>query len=390
MKSRGKMLAVLVALLMVVSLVFTGCGGANSGEKEPDSAEAPEEYKIGFLAPLTGDCAFWGIRGKEAAELAAEKINAEGGINGAKLVIEFEDTRGEKTEVANIVQRYASDPSILGICGSVLSGSMFVGGPIADSNGVLMCGFATTAKGIPQIGEYVFRIATTSDIGTRAMFAYAKENYGIESIAILSSMNNDFSVDAHKTCLEAAEEVGLEVVADETYSDGDTNFTAQINKIMKAKPDAIMMAGYATEGSLAILEAKKQGFEGLFMGGDGMIDADTLTKIGGEATEGMLLYGGYSAEYDNPVSKEFVKKFREKYGHDPEAAAGAAYDVILIMAKAMKQSGPDRAAFRDAFAQTKDFQGVSGSTSFDENREVVKTTFILEFKDGFFKLVGTK
>lgn len=374
----------LIIMLIVTSFTVTSCSDSKSS-----SNDTVEEYRIGLVLPLTGDASFWGIRCKEAAELAADKVNAEGGINGAKLVIEAQDTRGEASEAANVVQRYASDKRFTAIGGSVLSGEMFIGGPIANEAGIVMCGFATTAAGIPEIGEYVFRVATTGAVGTPALLKYAKEAYSLKNIAIFSSLNNDYSVAARKDFVNGAEQNGLEIVGDETYSDGDTNFSAQVNKIMSANPDAIVLAGYPTEGALIAIEARKQGFTGVFMGGDGMIDSETLSKIGGEATENSIYFGGYNAGYDNPISKEFVKSFTEKYGHEPESAAAGAYDAVMMMANAMKKSGPDRKAFRDEFAKTQGHQGVSGEISFDENREVVKTTFIFEYRDGNFYLIDT-
>jgi len=382
-------------LIMLTCLVFVSCSNAKTEVASKDQTNADtvkeiKEYKIGLVLPLTGDTSFWGIRCKEAAQLAADKINAEGGINGANLVIDPQDTRGQKSEVANVVQRFASDTSYIAIGGSVLSGDMFVGGPIANNAGIVMCGFATTATGIPEIGDYIFRIATTGEVGTPAMMAYAKEKYNLKSVAILSSINNDYSVGARNDFINGAKQLELEVVADETYSDGDNNFSAQISKIVAAKPDALIFAGYATEGSLAAIEARKQGLTIPFMGGDGMIDAENLSKIGGEATEGMLCFGGYNAGYDNPISKDFVKNFTDKYGHEPESAAAGAYDAVMMMANALKKSGPDRSAFRDVFAVSKDYEGVSGKISFDENREVVKTTFIFEYKDKTFNLIEAR
>lgn len=361
-----------------------------AASQEEETSAQPEQYKLGFMAPLTGNAAFWGIRGQEAVELAVDQINADGGINGVPVVVEYQDTRGDKTELANVARRFVSDPQVLGIIGSVLSGDMFVAGPIADQAGVLICGFGTTARGIPEIGPYVFRIATTGELGVPAALTYAKDKFDLTSVAILYSLNNDYSVDAQALWRAAAEELDLEVTAVETYNDGDTDFSAQISKIAQTEPDALILAGYTTEGSLAAVEARKQGLEIPFIAGDGMIDTETLKKVGGSATDGMILFSGFHPEYDDSKAAGFVEEFTNRFGHEPEAAAANAYDVAQIMFEALKQAGPDRKAVRDAFASVEDFHGVAGQVGFDENGEVVKDTFILRYEDGQFYLLDLR
>lgn len=398
-----------IALLLVGLLVSTaacaqpvpapqsaGEGQAPQAEQEASQQEQtsaqPEHYKLGFMAPLTGNAAFWGIRGKEAVELAVDQVNADGGINGVPVTVDYQDTRGDKTELANVTRRFVSDPEVLGIIGSVLSGDMFVAGPIADQEGVLISGFGTTARGIPEIGPYVFRVATTGELGVPAALSYAKDQFDLSSVAILYSLNNDYSVDAQALWRSAAEDLGLEVTDVETYNDGDTDFSAQIAKIAQSEPDALILAGYTTEGSLAAIEARKQGLEIPFIAGDGMIDTETLQKVGGSATDGMILFSGFHPEYDDPKAAAFVEEFTNRFGHEPEAAAANAYDVAQMMFEALKQTAPNpsREAVRDAFASMKDFHGVAGDVGFDQNGEVVKDTFILRYEDGQFFLLDLR
>jgi branched-chain amino acid transport system substrate-binding protein len=383
-------------LLTIIVLGLVSCAPKATTEEtaqvateEPGvaSTETPKTIKLGFIAPMTGNGAFWGIRGQQAVQIAVDEINAQGGINGAMVEVDYQDDRTDKTEVATIMKRFVEDPEIIAVIGSVMSGDNFIGAPIANQGGLVMCGFATTADGIPQIGEYSFRVANTAAVAIPAILTWAKEKYGLEKVAMVYSLNNDYSVAAQKIWAEEAEKLGIEMVAVETYSDGDTDFSAQVTKIVQAEPDAIILAGYAAEGSLVAIEALKQGLAVPFLGGDGINDSETLHKVGGEATNGIFLYSSFNSAYDAPKAKAFTEEFVKRYDAQPEAAAASAYDVAWMMFEALKVSGPDRAKFRDAFATIKDFEGVEGTISFDENRETIMSTFILEHQNGEFLLV---
>jgi len=379
MKDRQSLKIVYIILIGALVLSLVGCG--------PKATEAPTTIKLGFVAPMSGNNAFWGIRGQQAVQIAVDEINALGGINGLKVEVDYQDNRSDKTEVATIMKRFVEDPDVIAVIGSVVSGDNFIGAPIADQGGLVMCGFATTADGIPAIGKYSFRVANTAAVAIPAILTWAKEKFELTKVAMVYSLNNDYSVAAQKLWSTEVQKLGIEMVAVETYTDGDTDFSAQVTKIVRAKPEAIILAGYAAEGSLVAIEAKKQGLNVPFFGGDGINDSETLHNIGGEATNGVYLYSSFNSAYDAPKAKAFTEEFVKRYDAQPEAAAASAYDVALMMFEALKVSGPDRAKFRDAFAQIRDFEGVEGTISFDENRETIMSTFILEHQNGEFLLV---
>ncbi|MDB6038306.1 MAG: ethanolamine utilization protein EutJ, partial [Verrucomicrobiales bacterium] len=182
---------------------------------------------------------------------------------------------------------------------------------------------------------------------------------------------------------------GGEIVAEQKYSSGDKDFKAQLTAIKAANPDAICVPGYYNEAGLITSQARQLGITVPLFGGDGW-EAEELLQIGGKAMEGTYYSTHYSPEDPNPAVQEFVKKFRAKYNSTPDAMAALGYDSALVLVDAIKRAGTtDGPKLRDAIAATKDFQGVTGKTTIDAQRNASKSAVIITIKDGKFKLVET-
>lgn len=389
---------ILVALIAVALLAF-GCGKQPAGEQKTSEQGGstqtsstftePETIKIGFLGALTGSVSTYGTATLEGMKLAAEEINAAGGINGKKIEILENDDRGDKTEGANITQKYCTQDKVVAIIGDPTTGITKVAAPIANQNKVVIMSAGATGPGVVEIGPYVFRDTLLDAVGGPATIKYIVEKKGWKKVALITSINNDFSVGLSKIFKDGILAAGGEIVAEENISDGDTDFSAQVTNIKNKGAQVIIFSGYYTEGALIMKEVRKQGLKDIVMvGGDGL-QSPVLWELGGDAVEGSISYAGFSPEQPTPTTAKFIENFKKKFNKDPDLFHAQGYDAVQLIANAIKQAGtanPEK--FKDTLAATKNYEGVSGTITFRENREPLKSpVYLLQVKGKKFSLL---
>jgi branched-chain amino acid transport system substrate-binding protein len=221
------------------------------------------------------------------------------------------------------------------------------------------------------------------------MANFALHTLHLKNVAVLTDVKSDYSLGLAKFFKEGFIAGGGAISTEQNYSGGDKDFNAQLTSIKAANPDGIFVPGYYTEVGLIALQAKQLGITVPIFGGDGW-ESSALVSIGGAALEGDYYSTHFSPEDTAPAVQEFVKKFKAKYNETPDAMAALGYDSAMILAAAIKTAGTtDGPKVRDALAATKDFQGVTGKTTIDANRNASKPAVILTIKNGQFKYVET-
>lgn len=373
----------ITAGLLVASLaaVAAGCGGS-SQSSQGSNAQTGGVAKIGVISMLSGGGAAYGEAIRQGLELARDEINAKGKI---KVELVIEDSKGDKNEAINAVNKLIHKDNVLSVMGPALSGEMFAVGPIANQAGVPIMGTSTTAEGITEIGEYVFRNSVPESLAIPQAVKQAKEKYGIKRVAIMYANNNDFSVSGFKTFEQTLKASGIEIVTIETFADKDTDFSAQLTKFATLKPDAVMVAGLYQEAALILKKARELGINVPFVGNNGF-NSPQLIKSGGAAAEGAIVASPWFPGKNDDKVKNFVAAYKNKYGKEPDQFAAQAYDALFIMAEAIEKSGStsDRAKVKDNLKTLKDFSGVTGKFAFDEKRNPAMEVNVLVVKDGNF------
>lgn len=362
----------LLLMALLVGVVVLGMGATSL---------AQQQVVIGTLGPLSGDYASYGLSVANGTELAINEANASGQYN-VTFVLRKEDTRGDQVQALNAMNKLIELDRVTAIVGPVLSGETLTAGPIAQDAGVPFITPSATAPAVSEIGDYQFRNVITDDVQAAQMAEYAVEVLGLRRFAILYS-NNDYGVGLRRAFEETVRSLGAQVVAVESYLDGDSNFSAQVTNIAAQNPDALYIAGYYTEAAMIAQQAALQGLKVRIMGADGF-DSPTLIRLGGEAVEGALFTSGFFAETQDELGREFVRKYEAAYGTKPDMFAANAYDSARILIHVIGQVGADPKAVRDGIAAIKDFPGVTGSTSFAENGDAVKPLYILKVENGAF------
>ena len=382
----------IAALFLAGSLALSLTAGCKKKEEAKTEgapkASAGDTVKIGFLGALTGDVAMLGAPTLVGMKMAAEDINAAGGVNGKKIEIVETDDRGDKQEGASVTQKLISRDNVVAIVGDPTTGITKVAAPIAQKAQVVLLSAGSTGTGVVETGDYIYRDTLLDSVAIPALLDYFAKNIKFRKVAMITSDNNDYSVSMSQLFRDSAKGAGIEIVADEKIKDGDKDFSAQMTNIKAKNPDILFFSGYYTEGALLMKEARKQGLKVNMFGGDGLFSPEFI-KLGGDAVEGSMSYVGFSPEQASPVTAKFIEAFKAKNnGALPSLFEAQGYDAVKLIAAAMATTrSTDPKVFKDAIAKTRNFEGVSGTITIGNNREPIKSPLcLLEIKGGKYVL----
>ena len=370
------------AFLLAATGVLLSCSGG-------EQAGAEDEIVIGEYGSLTGTTATFGISTRNGVDMAIAEINAAGGVLGRQVRVIVEDNQGRPEEAQTVVTKLITSDKVVAIIGEVASSRTLAAAPVAQQAGIPMITPSSTNPAVTDVGDYIFRVCFIDPFQGLVMAKFATASLGLTRVAVLRDIKNDYSVGLADVFIENFTQMGGTIVADESYSEGDTDFSAQLTSIRARNPEAIFLPGYYTEVGLVARQMKSLGLAVPLLGGDGW-DSPSLIEIGGEALEGSYFSNHYSVEDPSPAIQKFVTDYRAKYGETPDALAGLGYDAAMLLFDAMKRAGTtEPAAVRDALAATKDYPGMTGTITLDANRNAVKPAVVLQIKDGKLVYVET-
>lgn len=369
-------------ILPAVVALLAGCGKPGGGAADGDF------IAFGEYASLTGKEAAFGQSSHRGTLIALEEINAAGGLLGKKVNFIFEDNRSTPGESATIAKKLITRDRVVAVLGEVASGRSLEAAPICQANRIPMISPSSTNPKVTETGDYIFRVCFTDPFQGRLLAEFAQRSLKAQNVAILSDVSAPYSVGLAQFFREPFVAGGGKIVSEQKYTGGDKDFKAQLTAIKAAKPDAIFVPGYYTEAGLIVSQARQLGITNTLFGGDGW-EAPELLQIGGTALEGTYYSTHFTAENPDPKVQKFVAAYRAKNGGEtPNSMAALGYDSAMILAEAIKRAGTTEGAkLRDAIAATKDYDGVSGRTTLDAQRNATKPAVIVTVKDGQFRHV---
>lgn len=385
MKNRTRKILALV-LALCLCLMAAGCGSSEQAEAPAQEGEAlsGKTVKIGVFVPLSGTTADKGNRIKDAVTMAAEEVNAAGGILGAQIEVIVEDDEGVAASAVSAVTKLVNNDGCTALIGSNPSSCTVAAMSISAQYGIPQIAPNSSS---PKIGsqdgnEWVFQTIPSDAIQAKFLVDYFVNDCGYKKIAIIAG-NDDYGQGGAKGAIAALEELGLEPVVVESYTSGDKDFTAQINNIKAAEPDALVGWGAATEAALIRVQLAEQGMADLPCAGAGGIPGSTYVELAGSHGEGQMCVNTFLIAEGGDDVKQFVSKFEEKYGYEPDLTNTQAYDGANMLFKAIEAAGSlDPEAIRDAVAAS-NYTGVAGVIKFDENHQVPdKQLYITQLIDG--------
>jgi branched-chain amino acid transport system substrate-binding protein len=372
----GGVLPTCRTLLIALLVVVAGCKSQRAFEDDPN---AP--IVIGAFLSMTGPLATFGQTTERGARMAIDELNQSGGVRGRKLVLEVLDDQGKADEAGSTVARLIDVSGAIAVMGEVASTLSLVGGRIAQRRGIPMVSPSSTNPKVTQVGDYIFRVCFLDPFQGFVMAKFAHENLKVQRVAIFRDVRNDYSIGLAESFSKAFLRMGGQIVADESYGAGDTEFSAQLTKIKSQNPEALYVPGYYTDVGAIARQARRLGISAPMMGGDGW-ESSELRSIGGKDIVGSYYSNHFAHDNPTPSAKRFIAGYSARYHEPPSALASLGYDATLVIGDALRRAKAlTPKALRDALAETKQFPAATGSLTLDAHRNPVKPAVVVRVTD---------
>ena len=365
MKKTGFMLLAALALLASGAVAF-----------------AADTVRIGLSAPITGNYAEYGENFKYSVTMAAEKINAAGGLLGKKVEIVVMDSKGDPKEAALIAQKFVQDSSIAAEIGDFTSTACLAAAPIYERAKMVQLSPTASHPDFAKSGEYMFGIVGTQDAEGPFNVKYIAQEYmALKNVAVIY-INNDWGHVTKDRFVKAAEKFNLKVTGEQPFMESEKDYAAILNKLRQANPDGLCVAAMYNEASLIARQIRKMGWNVKLLAPSSVFSAK-LIELGGEAVEGIVTNTFFALEDKDPAVQGFIAEFEKVAGRKPNLHAACAYDSMMMLADAIKRANSaDRTAIRNALAETKDFSGITGKLTFTKVGDIARKYKVMVVEKG--------
>jgi branched-chain amino acid transport system substrate-binding protein len=343
MRTRFNGLALIVPLVLTLG-ACTGNGSpkVSSGASSPpsssqSSALGKTAIAIGIGIAQTSNVALLGQEQVTGAKLAEQYFNEKGGINGTPIKLIFQDTGGEEAGAINAFQTLISKDKVVGIVGPTLSQQAFSADPIADRAKVPVIGPSNTAKGIPQIGEFVARVsAPVSIVAPNAVKAALKNNPKIKKVAVFFAQNDAFSKSETEIFQKTVKDQNLDLVTVQKFQTTDTDFQTQATAAINLKPDLAIISGLAADGGNLVRQLRELGYKGTIIGGNGLNTSNVL-PVCKALCDGVLIAQAYNPEYASALNQSFRKAYQAQSKKEPPQFSAQTFAGVQVFVEALKE-----------------------------------------------------
>lgn len=337
--------------------------------------------RIGLIAPLSGEVKDFGESVKNAFNIALEEKRYR--VGNYKIEAVISDDRNDATEAINVATKLITQDKVSAIVGSLTSKTTIPLSRLANDNKVvLITETATNEKVTVDVGkrkEFVFRACFVDPMQGTVAAKFALQTLKKKTAAVLYDQGNSYTEGLARNFKEAFEKGGGRVMTFETYTHKDTDFSPLLTRIAQQKPDILYLPDYYMKASLIGKQAREMGIRSVFLGGDGWDSLD----IDWQTMEGSYFTTQWSPDDPRPEVKEWVDKYKAKYGTTPDVIATLAYDATQILLRAIEESdSSDPAKIREAMQNTKDFPAVTGTISINQDGNPIKPVVVMQIKDG--------
>jgi branched-chain amino acid transport system substrate-binding protein len=353
------------------------------------SALAAEPVKIGFFMSMTGRDASFGEASLNGARLAVDELNAAGGVLGRPVELVVEDNRSLAGESATAAKKLISRDGVVALIGECSSARTLEAASVAQAAGVPLVTPASTSPRVTQVGDCIFRVCFIDPFQGDVIATFARRRLGLKRAALLVDASAPYSVGLAEYFTRTFTALGGQVVASQKYNGAESDFRAQLTAIRAAQPDALFLPGYYLAAGLVARQAKELGMSATLLGGDGF-EAPQLLEIGGPALEGAYYSTHFASENTGQVSRAFVAAYGARHGSVPNGLAALSYDAVKLVVDAIARAGTtERGALRRSLAATRNFEGVTGRTTINANRDADKDAAIITVRGGRLVFVET-
>lgn len=362
-------------------------------DKQSGSGDNKSEIVIGEYGSFTGAQADFGIQTDNGIKQAVAEVNAAGGIDVAgkkmKIRLETEDDASEATKADTAVERLIDSKNVTAILGEVASSASLSGGNVCQKKSVPMISPSSTNEKVTVGRDYVFRVCFLDSYQAAVVARFVHDGLKKTKVAIFTNKGQSYSVGFSEEFKKAFTKYGGTIVKEQNYGDKDSDFRGQLTAIKSADPEAILIPGYYTDAGSIVKQARELGITAPMLGGDGW-SSSKLLEIGGTAANGCYFSDHMSIKDPRPTVQNFVKGYTAQYKADPTSMSALGYDAAKILFDAISRAkSTDKKAIRDAIAETKDFDGVSGKITIDANHNAKKSAVIIAVKNNGFEYETT-
>ncbi len=360
---------------------------------QPGHTEEP--YRIGGIFSVTGPASFLGDPEKKSLEMAVEAINARGGIDGRPVEAVIYDTEGDPTKAVMALNKLISKDNVLAVIGPSLTPTTLAIVPNVERAGIPLISCAAGIGITQPVKRWVFKTAQSDVLAVAAIYGHMQKE-GIRKIGILS-VTNAFGESGKEQLLNQAASFGIEVVSQETYGPKDTDMTAQLTKIRKAEPDAVVCWGTNPGPAVVTKNMRQMNMEIPLYQSHGVASPKYI-ELAGEAAEGVRLPTGKilvasllpDGDPQKPVLVEYMTAYEKRYQIPVSGFGGYAFDAMNLLAKAMRGTNGDREKIRENLENLKGHVGISGIFNFspEEHNGLGPEAFVMvEIRGGTWKLM---
>jgi branched-chain amino acid transport system substrate-binding protein len=291
---------------------------------------------IGIGVAQTSNVALLGQEQVAGAKIAEKYFNDQGGINGTPIKLVFQDTGGDEPGAINAFQALITKDKVVGIVGPTLSQQAFGADPIADRAQVPVIGPSNTAKGIPQIGEFIARVsAPVSVVAPNSVKAALKINPNIKKVAVFYAQNDAFNKSETEIFQQTVKEQKLELVTVQKFQTTDTDFQSQATAAINLKPDLVIISGLAADGGNLVRQLRELGYKGLIIGGNGL-NTSNVFAVCKALCDGVLIAQAYSPEQPGAINAAFREAYRSQFKKEPPQFSAQAFAGVQVFVEALK------------------------------------------------------
>jgi branched-chain amino acid transport system substrate-binding protein len=336
---RKRLLIPLILSLVTFGLVVACNSGTPTSQTNPSPAEnaATGAIPIGAALAQTSNVALLGQEQVIGVKIAETYFNKKGGVNGTPIKVIIQDVAGDEQGAINAINTLITQDKVVAILGPSLSQQAFAASPIADRAKVPILGPSNTAKGIPQIGEYVGRVsAPVAVVAPNAIKTALKIDPKIKKVAVFFAQNDAFSKSETETFQETLKSLNLDIVTVQKFQTTDTDFQNQATAAINIKPDLVVISGLVADGGNLVKQLRQLGYQGLIIGGNGL-NTSNIFPVCQAQCDGILIAQAYNPELDIPINRDFVAAYTAENKKAPPQFTAQAFTGIQVFVEALKR-----------------------------------------------------
>ena len=382
-----KQLSALLAAALCAG-ALAGCG-ANSNSANAATSGAEDTVTLAVVSPVTGDSAEYGIHFNVGAQMAADKINEAGGINGKQVVLKSFDSKNDAEEAAEVARLICQDKTILATIGDFSSTCCMATAPIYEENKTVQISPSAGLIDFPRVGPYNFSTTGVQENdGGFLMNRVINEKMGAKSVAIVYT-NNDYGLNMLSYMTQEAEADGVVITDTEAIASGEKDFTAIVSKMRQTEPEAVAIMGSYNEVANCVKQIRQVGWD-VPVAISGSALTDQLVELLGDDVNGIYSNIAFVASDNTPETKEFNEEFTKRANMPPSFHSISTYDTVMLVCDAAIKCGDNlnRETLKDAIQSYKGFDGLMGPFEFTEDGAVYRGYKVVQYQDGVLTSVS--